>query len=202
MPQPPSQLKIVNAALTRLGNNSQLTSMEQGGNVAARFAATWDLVRRALLARHPWNFAIERALLNASGDAPAFGWARRFQLPAGCLRWLPPAQGDADFFEGEREGDYILTDAEAPLKVRFIADHDDVTRWSPGFVEAITHCLAGWVSEGVTQSGRISERADAIADEAVRIGKRLDGLESTPGRRPRAVVASSWLRARNRPWNG
>jgi hypothetical protein len=202
MPAPPSKEKIINAALVRLGNNERITSIDQGTNTAARFAAIWDLVRRALLNRHPWNFAISRAALNAAATAPAFGWDRQFQLPQGCLRWLGPARGEADYFEAEREGDYLLTDAEAPLNIRYIVDHDDVTRWSAGFVEAMTHTLAGWVAEGVTQSGRIAERADAIAAEAVRIAKRIDGLESTAPSRTSPVVRSDWLAARNRPWTG
>jgi len=199
MAEPPNQTRIVNAAIARLGGTDKVTSIDDpNSNSARRAKEIWDDMRRALLARHPFNFAIKRALLNAAAEAPAFGYERKFQLPPDCLRWLPPAQGTAESFVGEREGNFILTDAEAPLKIRYIADVTDVPSWSAGFVLAATIFLAGWLNEGVTQSNTKQQSMDEMADEAIRLAKRLDGLETGATRRGAVVSQSSWLQARNR----
>lgn len=197
----PNQTRILNAALARLGSTERLTSIDDSSSNSARRAkAVWDDMRRALIVRHPWNFAIRRVMLNASATAPAFGYARQFQLPAGCLRWLPPALGRPGYFEGELEGGAILTDAEAPLPCRFLIDVTEVAAWSPMFVTAATIFLAAWLNEGVTQSGPKTDRLEELAAQAVREAKRIDGLETGANRRGAVTVQSSWLSARNRGW--
>lgn len=200
----PTQTGIVNAALARLGSTDRLTSIESGGsNSAYRAAVLWDDVRRALLARHPWNFAIARKRLNAASPPPQFGYARRFKLPVDCLRWLPPGdRADRDWFEGEVEGGFILSNAAAPLPCRYIRDHDTVSEWPPMFVQAMTICLADWMCEGITQSVGINDRLIELADNAIRLAKRIDGLETGRKRAGGVVVRSEWLGSRRRSYPG
>lgn len=202
MPEAPNQTRIVNAALARLGSTERLSSIDDSSNSARRAKAVWDDMRRALLVRHPFNFAIKRVLLNAAAEAPAFGWDRQFSLPADCLRWLPPAHGSAEWYAGEREGDAILTNAAAPLKFRYIADVAEVPKWSPMFISAATIFIAGWINEGVTQSNTKQQGLDEMADKAIREAKRIDGLETGSTRRGNVVVQSRWLTARNRSTHG
>lgn len=194
-----SQVGIVNAALARLGSTDRLTSIDDNHNSAKRAKAAWRDLRRALLIRHPFNFAIGRARLNEDATPPAFGWRARFALPADCVRWLPPAPGDRGYFDGEREGDFILTNARAPLPCRYIRDVEEVPSWSPGFVMAMTIGLAQWISMGITESVGMQDRLDQIADRAIREAKRVDGLETGRRQRGAAMVHSDWLTARNRP---
>jgi hypothetical protein len=153
---------------------------------------------RLLLVQHPWNFAIRRALLNAHGGAPAFGWNRQYQLPADCLRWLPPAEGDQDWFAGECEGGFILTNAEAPLPCRYIGLACEVSKWSPGFAYAMEGYLAEALAEPVTQSESISARMEQRAEYWARQAKRIDGLETGRARRGNVTARSTWLAGRNR----
>lgn len=204
MAQPTTQTGIVNNALTRIGSNDRLVSFDTGGgNTGERARALWDDLRRLLLAMHPWNFAIARAPLNAASAAPEFGYTRKFQLPADCLRWLPPGDRREDhYFDGELEGRFILTDAVAPLRIRYIRDHTTVSEWSPGFVMAMTQALAEWLSEPVTQSVGMTDRMVEMAERAVKVGKRLDGLETGRRRMGGVVARSDWLAARHRAYPG
>lgn len=198
-----TQTGIVNAALARLGSTERLTSIDDPtSNSAGRARAVWGDLRRMLLSRHPFNFAIRRAMLNEDGVVPPFGWQRRFHLPEDCLRWLPPAEGDAGSFDGEREGDFILTNRSAPLPVRYIADMPDVSAWSPSFVMAMTVALAEWLAMGITESVGMTDRLVEIADRAIKLAKRLDGLETGRRQRGSVVVHSSWLTARGRSFHG
>lgn len=205
MGTPASQTDIVNAVLARIGSTERVNSIDEpGSNSARRIATQWDLARAYLTSLHPWNHAIRRAMLNASTELPAFGWQYQFRLPNDCLRWLPPAHGDSDYFDGEREGGFILSNMPGPLPVRYIADINTVPDWSPGFVEALITCLAAWSALGVTEGLGISDRMGQAAELAVRKGKRMDGLETGQRRRGAVVGQSSWLSGRNRPfgWMG
>ncbi|NLS27933.1 hypothetical protein S2M10_29350 [Sphingomonas sp. S2M10] len=201
MGTPASQTDIVNAVLARIGSTERLTSIDDpNSNSGRRIAVLWDMARRLLTGMHPWNHAVTRAMLNASAEAPAFGWSYKFRLPNDCLRWLPAAHVDPDYFDAEREGAFLLANMPGPLPIRYIADVETVPAWSPGFVEAMTTCLAAWVSLGVSESLGISDRMADAAERAVRRGKRMDGLETGQRRRGAVVSQSAWLGGRGRPY--
>ena len=63
--------------------------------------------RNEILACHPWNFAIKRALAIQTTD-PIFGPDNAFTKPSDCLRVLTVAQDPAAIFRAE--GDSIITD--------------------------------------------------------------------------------------------
>ncbi len=194
-----TETSILNAAIARIGSTEQVTSFtDSTSNTAKRAQRIWPILRRYMLAQHPWNFALKRHLLNEAGEKPKFGWDRQFTVPAEALRWLPPGDRDADWFEGEREGDFILTNHAAPLPVRCIMDITDVTKWSAGFVAAMEIALAAFLASPVTESVALTQWLTDVADNAVRKGKRLDGLETGRTRRQPARAQSSWLQARNR----
>lgn len=190
------QTAICNAVLAELGSTQRITSIHDGSNHANRFREIWPLVVPFAIVLHPWNFAIGRALLNEAGQKPPFGYARMFTLPADCLRWLPPARGDSDYYEAEREGNFLLTDHAAPLPCRYIRMEDDVARWSPGFTWLVKAFLSPIIAEGVTQSEGIAGRMEELAKSLLPQAKRIDGLETGRRRRAPAIAVSSWLRAR------
>lgn len=196
------QTALCNAVLAELGSTARISSINEGSNQANRFRAIWPLVVRYALALHPWNFAITRGLLNEAADKPAFGWQRKFALPPTCIRWLPPAIGDADYYEGEREGDFILSNRAAPLPCRYIAYVGDVAGWSPGFVWLVKAMLAPILAEGITQSEGIASRMEELSDKLLVRAKRIDGLETGRRRRGGVVARSDWLSGRSRPTYG
>ena len=80
-----SDVGIANAALRKLGQ-SPITSFSEAnkaGRIAnERFAESRD----ALLAEHPWNFALKRVSLAASATAPEWGYNNAFPLPTDYIR--------------------------------------------------------------------------------------------------------------------
>ena len=78
---------LCNAALARLGEARIVDLLDD--NVAARAChAMLPIARAEVLRSHRWNFATARATLAALGEAPAFGYARAYGLPADNLRVL------------------------------------------------------------------------------------------------------------------
>lgn len=202
---PSTQTSILLGALAELGSTDRPTSIDDTtSGPAKRAKVLWNDIVRELLAAHPWNFAIQRKALNATGTAPEHGYARAFQLPGDCVRWLPGAASDPDFALAEQEGNLLLSDATEPLNIRYVALNDDIARWPPGFVTAVKLSLAASLAEGVTQSEGIKDRLLQRAADALREGKRQDGLATGRRRRGGVVAQSNWLGARNRPygWRG
>lgn len=197
-----SQTRIANRALDMLGTATRIISVEDESPIARQVRDLWHETRRAAIVSHPWNFAIFRALLNESAARPAFGYSRQFLIPADALRWLPPASGDDDYFLGEREGDFILTDCAGPLPFRGIRDVPDVTRWSAQFDVMMAAQLAFDLANSVTQfQSMVNDMAMRVGD-ALESARGLDGLETGNRTRGNAASQSRWVTARQLPYRG
>lgn len=197
MPAQPSQTRICNATLVLLGTAQRIGAINEGSPLARAFETVWDEARDAVLADHPWNFALRREESTVSADYTPKGsqWAYAYEKPANMLRWLPWSEDHPDFFDGEEEGDYILSSADSPIIVRGIFRIEDVGRWSMGFRTALAGKLAQLTAKAITGQTGMQDRADAIYDRELRRGKRQDGA-ATGQRNRRATFRSNWLAAR------
>lgn len=152
-------------------------------------------VRDAILRRHPWNFAVARASLAAMADAPAFGWCYQYQLPTACLRLLPLTcygKLNGDPIPHEIEGRRILTDAKAPLKIRYVERVEDTGRFDPLFTQLFAAELAlraaNWITGKQSYAERIAQMVTQLNEQAT----LLDGLEGSPA----DPVDSGWVDVR------
>lgn len=189
-----SETRIANRALTLLGSGKRILALDDAAPEAKTLLALWADARDATLAEHPWNFAIRRAALPASTVAPAFGYARSFPLPSDCLRWLPPRRPYRPAIE--QEGAALVSDADAPLPIRFIARIEDVALWSPGFADAMAYRLAAEAAEPLSADKGLHDRMMAGWRAAIAKAKRQDGA-ATGDDRGALEEDSAWLAARN-----
>ncbi len=196
-----SQTRIANRALILLGTVTRIISIDDRAPLARQLADLWHESRRAAIVCHPWNFALFRALLNETGDAPAFGYTRRYKLPAEFMRWLPPPRDDDAFFEGVEEGGHILTNAAAPLPFRGIRDVEDVGAWPPHFQVFMAYQLAMDLAAAATQFASKAQDMAQMREAALEEAKKLDGLASGERTTGNARYLSRWNRARReRAW--
>jgi hypothetical protein len=191
-----SDTRIANRALILLGTATRVISVDDPLPLGRQIKDIWFESRRAAIVSHPWNFALFRKLLNASGSAPAFGYAYQYKLPAEALRWLPPERGDDDFFEGEEEGGSILSNAPAPLSFRGIQDVEDVAQWSAGFVYFMAYQLAADLAASATQFKDMAQEMANERENALREAKRIDGQSSGSALSERRPHTSRWVTAR------
>ena len=146
-----SQVEIVNRALTKIGE-ARILSMSDDVEPARSADSLWDIVRDAELRIRRWKFSIKRDSLAALVDAPDWGFSYQYQLPSDCLRILQvndifPGVDLSDYRSTDAalwrvEGQKILTDIGAPLKVRYIRREDDTGVWDSAFVEAFAFRLS------------------------------------------------------------
>ncbi len=194
-----SQTRIANRAFILLGTTARITSVDDPDPLAIQTKDLWHESRRQILVAHPWNCAIRRARLNKAGTVPAFGYSAQFQLPADNLRWLPWVTGDCDWFEGEEEGGAILSNEAGPINIRYIADIEDVTKWSAHVQLLMAYRLAWDLCESATQiSGNVDEARIAYEGQDGRGGylaeaRRLDGMATGRRANDSARAGSRWL---------
>lgn len=194
-----SQTSIANRALQILGA-TRLTDIDEDTKNARAMRENWDAARDAEIRRHVWNFAVTRVELSALVDTPVFGYTTLYQLPADCLRVLQVGDwivGDSpDLSSGQAEyqieAGKIATDAPAPLKLRYLARIEDVTKYDHSFNDVLAARLAMDCSEEITQSDGKYERALAAYKTALREAKRLDAIENPAEDR----ADGSWVASR------
>lgn len=172
---------VCNMALDIL-HEGPISSIEDDEPNARRFKRNLDAQRDAFLAAHPWNFAVSRASLAASADTPAFGWDQKYLLPGDCLRLLPLKVGgnfDGANIAHEIEGGYLLTDAAAPLNIRFVRRVSELGLWSPLAVTAFAAFLAANLAHAVTGKASFAQFAANRFENELKRARRIDGLQGS-----------------------
>lgn len=181
-----SQVEIANRALTKLGA-ARIISFGDDNKQARAVQSMFAIVRDAELRAHVWSFAVKRASLAALTSTPDWGFEYEYELPSDCLRLLQVN----DFFQGPSMDDYrnqstaeymlegnkILTDYVAPLKIRYITREEDTAQWDSTFVEAIACRLAAEMAEDLTQSNQKKDAAWKEYDQALMAAIRSGAVE-------------------------
>lgn len=147
-----SDVEIVNSALIKLGVEPILT-MNDASTRARVMKSQYDTRRKALLESHPWNFAIsfvELAAIDPLPDGFEMEYDYVFQLPANCLRVIGTDLASDDEWE-EVEGNRIACNI-SELKVKFIKDISDVTKFKGRFAETLAYDLASTCAMMLTGS--------------------------------------------------
>lgn len=184
---------ICNRALQLLGA-ARITSLTQDSKNARACNVAYDSRRLAMLAGHPWMFAIARMQLAEDSVAPVFGRAHSFAVPSDFLRLLPPyPEDDINSLDWIIEGQSIYTDDVAPLNIRYIKDISDPTLFNPLFAEALSADLADNLCEEITQSNQKKDVAIKAKKDAINEAKRINAIQQVVA----AVPDDTYLTCRN-----
>ena len=196
-----SVIQVANRALTKLGS-ARITSLSDDVKAARSISSCFEDLRDDELRAHRWQFAMKRTTLAALSDAPAFGYNYQYALPSDFLRSdmvhdrFPAAildnYIDAEYLEWTLEGNVILTDIGAPLKLRYVAQITDPTQWDENFREALASRVAMEIAEDLTQSESKKASAAKDYDRAIRQAIRINSIE-----RPAVMPPdNSWIISR------
>jgi hypothetical protein len=196
-----SQVEIANRALTKLGA-ARIISFADDNKQSRSVNSMFNVVRDAELRAHLWSFTIKRDSLPALTTTPAWGYDYEYQLPSDCLRLLEvddiypgPNLDDyrnANTQEFTIEGRKILTNKDAPLKIRYVSRVADTTQWDATFVEAFACRLAMEMCEDLTQSNSKKESVKDDYDTAIMMAIRANAIELPPQDLP----DDSWVMSR------
>lgn len=196
-----SQVEIANRALTKVGGG-RITALTDDVEAARIIDSMWDTVRDAELRSRNWNFSVVRTSLPALISTPAYGYEHEYQLPADCLRVIQmgeyyPGPSMSDYRNAQEadyqiEGRKILTNHDAPIKLRYISRIEDTGSWDSAFTEVFACRLAAEICEPVTQSNSKREQAWGEYKQALGIAMRADAVENPP----EPIPDDTWMLSR------
>ena len=168
-----STVEIVNDALQKIGEEA-ITSLSDNSDRARAANRIFTKELRAELRAHPWNCAVKRTQLAALEDAPTFGPAYQYQLPADCVRILP----DTQVVDWQVEGRKLLTDDSGPLDLRYVYEITDPNEMDPLFVDALSSRLAMRLCERLTNSNTKREMAERDYKRSLQEARRINAFEN------------------------
>ena len=184
-----SVIQVANRALTKLGA-ARITSLSDDVKAARSINSCFEDLRDDELRAHRWQFAMKRTSLAALSTAPAFGYTYQYAVPSDFLRIdmvddrFPSAVMDnyidAEGLDWTLEGNVILSDIGAPLKLRYIAQITDPTQWDPNFREALASRIAMEICEDLTQSDTKKQAAANDYKRAISQAIRTSSIERPP----------------------
>lgn len=196
-----SQVDIANRALTKLGA-ARIISFGDDNKQARAVFSMFDIVRDAELRSHIWSFSVKRASLPQLTTTPDWGFKYEYQIPSDCLRILMvndiyngPDMSDyrnKPVAEYSLEGNKILTNIGAPLKLRYISRVEETTQWDSMFVEAFACRLAMEMCEDLTQSNTKRQLAQSEYTAMLRSAIRASSIEQPA----QAMPDNSWMLSR------
>lgn len=176
-----SDIEVCNLALDVL-KEAPLTSLDENRSAARWMRRNFVPVRNFVTVSYIWKFAMKRAQLAEDPTPPEFEWRRRYRKPQDCLRVLPLRYGgymNGLLIPHQIEGDYILTNATAPLLVKYLAVQDNVAAWPPAFVDAVSAKLAERAAHFLTGKQAMVEIASARYREAALLAASVDAAEGS-----------------------
>jgi hypothetical protein len=192
-----SSVEIANRALTKLGA-SRITSFDDNNTQSRALKAMFDMVRDSELRARIWSFSKKRASLAALASTPEWGFDYEYQKPSDCLRFIQINDvycgPDLTDYRNESTADYaiegnkILANYAAPLKILYVSRVEDTAQWDATFVEAFACKLAFELAEDLTQSNTKKESAREDYKAAISAAIRANAIELPPVDLP----ADSW----------
>jgi hypothetical protein len=197
-----SRTDIINRAMIKLGAPT-IADPNEDSEQALKAKAVFDSLIRAELRAQAWSFAIKRTQLAALAAAPEYEWTYAYQLPSDFVRivqvsdyWPFAAVREATDNSAVPyviEGQQILTNFAAPLRLRYVHDAgDDPNSWDAYFVEAFANRLAIELCETLTKSATKKQTLDRDYARALREAKRLNAIELPPI----PIPDNSWITGR------
>lgn len=148
-------VSICNLALSRLGDNADLSSIDppEGSAQAGHCALFYPLARDVLLESYPWNFAVYRAKLALLNESIG-GWEYCYARPNDVISIIAvlPLQTDKNEVSVEYEvarnssGDVVILTDEPLATIKYVSRVKDPQKYSPMFIDALAWLLASYIA--------------------------------------------------------
>jgi hypothetical protein len=182
-----SAVDICNSALILVGAE-RINSLSDANRPARICNEIFDTLRDQLIALHPWNFAIKRATLAQIETNPVYDYSYAHALPQDVLRVIDTNLGDSDW---AREGNTIVSNY-TDVKIKYIAKVTDISKWSEGFKESLSHKMAVYLAYSLVQSTSLSNALKQDYITVLRNAKSQDAQEHGL----MVVDADEWINSR------
>lgn len=190
-----SAVDICNLALDMVGE-AAISSIENPTTKAGRAVArNYDFARRTLLREVVWNFAKKYKVVTRSGT-PDFNYTDAYTFPGDFIRFLS-FDGDSEEYQNQSydivgRDLYVNNGAAASIKLRYIADIQDVSKFEALFTRVLVLRLALDLAYTITKDERVIKRINELLTIEFPAATSIDGQE----RPPKRIQKSKYLQAR------
>lgn len=168
------------ASLLKVNAVTSIEPPDKNSKFATKAAQWYDEARREVLADHVWNFAVKRVQLPAAADTPAFGYGQKFLLPSDYIRVATIGDEDDPETDYKVEDGHILSDITAPMDLRYVFDQEDVTKFTPNFIQLFARKLAVYLAYDMTGNRSMVQQMEESYQEKLSTAATVDGQESPP----------------------
>ncbi|BBL57002.1 hypothetical protein [Methylomonas koyamae] len=168
-----SIVEISNVALIGLGENP-ISALTEQSTPAIAVNAHWNTVRRSLLRRHTWNFAIKRVDLARSTTPPNHAYQYRYALPTDNIR-LVQVYTQADY---KVEGSFIITNSDN-CQIKYVADIIDVNQWTSDFTALMAANLQAEIAYSITKDKELQRQFYKVFVDKLQAAIWADASEDT-----------------------
>ncbi len=174
-----ANVDIANSALAKLGA-PQIVALTDTGRAAVLINARFESLRKKLLSSHPWNFATRRVALALTANTPSYEFTAEFLLPSDVLRVLDTDLPHLDPWEVEFNVDNnkVLLCNSSAVKIKYIKDITDPTKFPAYFEEALAWLIASDCAYAITQSVSVAQAMYTGYKNEVREARSLDAQEA------------------------
>lgn len=191
-----SELNVYNLALTMLGSEGSVQSLNEESREAEQCGLWYETTRDLVFSAAPWNSLTGYARLATAAHRdpdeawvatdPPPGWLHSYALPADCLRprYL---SSYAPFVPTVLQNNLrvIATNEETPILI-YTVRQTRVDLWGVDLIMAVAHALAAHMAKAITGKDSDLQNMWQLADERVRIARanfaneQQYALESNP----------------------
>lgn len=194
------RLQIVNAILSKLGEEEQLDDPDADTRAARAIAANWDAIRDQVLRVHPWNFAIDPAGAELTADGAYIPPARtladhdtRYPKPADFIRLDLQRVRPESVRDGLRVGGrWIYAWGTGPIVLSYVRRVEAVGEWDPLFADAFACRMAAEIGPRITGDKGTRGEMMQLYRLALAGAKAVDGRENPP----EDLEETAWVTAR------
>jgi len=173
-----SSVDICNSALYKIGS-TRITALSDNTKGAIICNDQYDRCRKEVLRSHPWNFAITWISLAATVNTPiSDDYDYEFLIPSDVLRVLDTNLTTDDWEIGNNtDGNKVLFCNDDTVKIQYIKDITNTTRFAPDFEEALAFRLAIDLAYAMVQSQSVQQQMFQYYKAALANARSFDAQE-------------------------
>lgn len=193
--------KICNMAILHVGGN-KISSINDDSVEARICEVHYEQSRDKVLEDKDWTFATTRAEIAQNAVDPVFGYQSSFTLPSDCIRVIEAWDSADDMLfrdrsnplEWEKEENNISADSQGSLFIRYIKRIETASRFSAGFVDALSLHLAFKLAVPIAQSRSLQTDMMNLYLRSVKDAANADGMQG----RSKRIRSSRLVNVRTR----
>lgn len=189
-----SKIALANLALYKIGAK-RISSFTDGSAEARVINDIYDQCREMVLEEHPWSFATTSVALQTLSLTPTDmgdGLSIAYAFPPDWLFTYMVNFPYANMRKEELSGQSVLLCDTAGLKIKYIFNNDDPTKYSAKFYEALACKLATEACYKLSQSGQKVTAEKVDYQSALLSAMAADSKNSGPDQ----PEQSEWFLAR------